>query len=95
MAPSLVVLTGISSHPRECLLRLAKRGGRGRPLTEATAVRRQIQVRLSPDDIDRLVEGYQAGSRTTQLAVKFGVHRNTVQRLLRARGAHLARGPRA
>jgi hypothetical protein len=84
----LVVLTGIPSHPRDGLLALAKRSRQGRPASEATATRRQIQIRLSPDDIDRLVAAYQAGGRTTPLAVEFGVHRNTVQRLLKARGAH-------
>ncbi len=90
-----VVLTGIPSHPRDGLLRLAGRDGRrGRPPSEVTATRRQAQIRLSSNDIDRLVAAYHAGGRTTQLAAEFGVHRNTVQRLLRAQGAHLARGPR-
>jgi len=90
----MVVLTGTQSHPREGLLHLAKRGGRGRPLSEAAPTRRQVQIRLSPEDIDRLLAAYQAGGRTTQLAGQFGVHRNTVQRLLKGRGAHLAHGPR-
>ena len=94
ITPSSVVLTGIPSHPRDGLLRLAERGGRIRQRSEAGALR-QTQVRLSPDDIDHLVAAYQAGCRTTQLAAVFGVHRNTVQRLLRARGVHLALGPRA
>lgn len=78
-----VVLTGTRSHSRDLLLQLPGRRGRARSLLEAAGVQRQIQIRLSPDDIDRLVAAYQAGSRTAKLAVEFGVHRNTVQRLLR------------
>jgi hypothetical protein len=47
---------------------------------------RQVQVRLCPDNVDRLVAAYQDGRGTTRLAAEFGVHRNTVQRLLSARG---------
>jgi hypothetical protein len=85
-------MTGIPSHSRECLLQLAKRGGRGRQRSE-TVTPRQVQVRLSPDDIGRLVAAYQSGRRTTELAMEFGVHRNTVQRWLTARGLLLSRGP--
>ena len=94
MTPGSVVLTGIPSHPRDGLLALTKRTGHGQPLTEATATRRQIQIRLSPEDIDRLVAAYQAGRRTTQLAAEFGVHRNTVQRMLTSRGIRLVPGRR-
>ena len=88
-----VVLTGTPSHSRDRLLRMAKRGRRARQRSEAVTPR-QVQVRLSPEDVDRLVVAYRAGRRTTQLAAEFGVHRNTVQRLLKARGLLLTLGPR-
>lgn len=36
------------------------------------------QRRLSPADIDHLVDAYQAGATISQLAVEFGIHRTTV-----------------
>jgi hypothetical protein len=91
MTPSSVVLTGIPSHSPDCLLRLARSGARDRQRSEAVTSR-QVQIRLSPSEVDRLVAAYQGGRRTIQLAAEFGVHRNTVRRLLHTRGLLLT-GP--
>jgi hypothetical protein len=91
MTPCLVVLTGTPSHSRDAIAALAGRrtesGGR------ALGVR-QRQVRLPHADVVRLVMQYEAGARTTDLAKQFGVHRNTVQRLLRRKGVLLRCGTR-
>ena len=36
------------------------------------------QRRLSPTDIDDLIEAYRAGATINQLAVQFGIHRTTI-----------------
>lgn len=36
------------------------------------------QRRLSPTDLDDLIEAYQAGATISQLADEFGIHRTTV-----------------
>jgi hypothetical protein len=68
----------------------AKRGRRSRQTFNAAAAR-QIQVRLSPDDIERLVRGVSGWTSDHTLAAEFSVHRNTVQRLLRTQGLVLFR----
>jgi hypothetical protein len=44
---------------------------------------------LEPADAEKLVAAYRAGARTTDLAREFGVHRNTVQRILKSSGVAL------
>ncbi|GGN19871.1 hypothetical protein GCM10011609_71180 [Lentzea pudingi] len=42
--------------------------------------------KLKPAEIDELVEQYRAGSSVYQLAEKYGIHRITIGRHLRAQG---------
>lgn len=44
---------------------------------------KQAQKRLAPDEVAELLRAYQAGGRTKQLAIQFGVHRTTVTGLLK------------
>ena len=48
------------------------------PREEKGRLSNPSQRRLSPTDIDDLVEAYQAGATISQLAVEFGIHRTTV-----------------
>jgi DNA-directed RNA polymerase specialized sigma24 family protein len=41
---------------------------------------------LRPDEVDELVAAYKAGTTARELAVRFGIHRMTVGKHLRARG---------
>ena len=85
---------GTRSHSRDVFLQLARRGRRDQRPLDTTATR-QVQQRLSPDDVDRLAAAYEAGGRTVELAKAFGIHRNTVQRPLKACGdVDLRRGLR-
>ena len=89
----VVVLTGTQSHTREAIAGLAQRNGReAEPGARALAVRK-LQARLAHVDVAQLVMRYQAGARTTDLARQFGVHRGTVQRLLKREGVLLRGGP--
>lgn len=57
----------------------AARGSRqGRP--------RQVQVRLTDDEIDQVVAGYQAGLALAELATAFGADRRTLAGWLQQRG---------
>jgi len=49
-----------------------------RPREERGRLSNPSQRRLSPADIDDLVDAYQAGATISQLAVEFGIHRTTV-----------------
>ena len=53
-------------------------GAAARPREEKGQLSNPAQRRLSPTDIDDLVEAYQAGAAISQLAVEFGIHRTTV-----------------
>lgn len=89
-----MVLTGTQSHIRQAFVSLANRSGTGAS-RRRKATERQRQIRLSDADIERVVSSYLAGAHTTELAGQFGVHRNTIQRLLKAHGVVLPHGPRA
>jgi len=47
---------------------------------------RQLQVRLTDDDVDRLVARYQAGLTLNELATAFGADRRTLAGWLQQRG---------
>lgn len=47
---------------------------------------RQVQRRLGPAEVDRLVDGYRAGSTVRQLSAEFGVSRATVSAHLERQG---------
>jgi DNA-directed RNA polymerase specialized sigma24 family protein len=47
---------------------------------------KQVQRRLRPDEIDDLVRQYQAGVNVQELAVSFGIHRDTVSETLTRQG---------
>jgi len=47
---------------------------------------RQVQVRLTPGEVDNLVQARKAGESILKLAETFGVGRTTVMRHLRRRG---------
>lgn len=85
-------MAGTQSHTRDQLLGLISRDGW--PLGQ-TATKppdrsgRSLQVRLSPADVARMIADYEAGARTTDLARRYGVHRNTVQRVLKANAVAL------
>jgi transposase-like protein len=48
------------------------------PRDEEGRLSNPLQRRLSPTDINDLVEAYRTGATISRLAVKFGVHRTTV-----------------
>lgn len=81
-------MTGISPNHRDKIIRLAKR-------TRPTATRlepdegRKTSARLSRIQVAQMIAAYEASARTTHLAVQFGVHRNTVQRVLKANAVAL------
>ena len=56
------------------------------PREERGRLSNPAQRRLSPTDIDDLVEAYKAGATISQLAVEFGIHRTTVAGHLDRRG---------
>jgi predicted DNA-binding protein (UPF0251 family) len=87
----MVEVPGTQSHTCQAIISLAQRRSEDAPRRATT--KRQQQVRLSEADIERVVFEYREGAPTTKLARQFGVHRNTVQRLLKARGLVLIRGP--
>jgi Mn-dependent DtxR family transcriptional regulator len=43
---------------------------------------RQVQHRLSADEVDDLVRQYQADAKVGELADRFGIHRDTVSEIL-------------
>ena len=49
-----------------------------RPREEKGRLSNPPQRRLSPTDINHLIEAYQAGATINQLAAEFGIHRTTV-----------------
>lgn len=64
-------------------LSLLVRGKDSVPLRKQVT-ERQHQTRLSPVEKAQLVAAYEAGGRTVELAKQFGVHRNTVRRVVRS-----------
>jgi hypothetical protein len=57
-----------------------------RPRAMVVRPPKQIQCRLSPDQVTDLVQRYQAGELLHELATEFGVHRETASRHLKRRG---------
>lgn len=49
-----------------------------RPQEEEGRLSNPPQRRLSPTDLDNLLDAYRAGATINQLAVEFGIHRTTV-----------------
>jgi hypothetical protein len=47
---------------------------------------KQVQHRLSPNEIDNLVRLYRTGARVDELAAHFYIHRNTVSEILNRQG---------
>ena len=47
--------------------------------------------RFSQDEVERLVEGYESGRTVCELGAEFGIHRVTVNRLLKRSGVTLRR----
>jgi DNA-binding PucR family transcriptional regulator len=79
-----VVLTGVSSHLRDQLVRLSRR----------RSTLRESPDRVSGAVIAEILRLYLAGQRTTDLAERYGVHRNTIQRVLKRHNVTLQVGPR-
>lgn len=52
---------------------------------------RQIQKRLSKEEINKIILGYSAGETIYQLAERFSCHRTTVSQHLRAQGIEMRR----
>jgi hypothetical protein len=52
---------------------------------------RQVQCRLSPDETAQLIASYEAGERVKDLALRHGLHRDTVAKILTRHG--VARRP--
>jgi plasmid maintenance system antidote protein VapI len=53
--------------------------GRSEPIVRTP---KQVQKHLEPAAVDELVAAYRAGSTLRELAARYGVHRNTVRRLV-------------
>lgn len=79
-----MVLTAHLSNPPKALCRLGEQDVRGLIEREGgTNVRergevREIQRRLTPEQVVELGEAYRAGSTVRQLATRFGINRTTV-----------------
>jgi predicted DNA binding protein len=77
-----VVLTGVSSNHRQDFLALSARARARRPAAERPE--RQVQTRLTDAEVVQLITAYQAGAKINQLAIDFGINRNTASSILRA-----------
>jgi lambda repressor-like predicted transcriptional regulator len=90
----LVDLVGAYSNPCDLVKHLQSllelpRAARSRAPRRAA---KQVQKRLAPDEVARLVEAHQAGAGVKELAREFGIHRETVSNILRREGALRAPG---
>ena len=88
-----MALTGASSNQLAQVRRLTAalsallhRRPRAQPVRQ-----RQIQRRLTPDQVEQLVAEYQAGDDMHELADRWGLHRTTVAGHLRRAGVALRR----
>lgn len=61
--------------------------GRNQPASRPS--RRTLAHRLSPDDVQTIVDLYHGGTPTKDLAAKFGISARSVRRLARKNGARL------
>ena len=75
----------------ETLLRLNSLPRTGQKRQEQSRPK-QEQTRLSPNDIDRLIELYQAGKAINDLATEFNIHRTTVMKQVERAGQPPRRG---
>jgi hypothetical protein len=67
--------------------------GRSRP-DPAPLVPQRVERRLGPDLIKRVVSEYASGISTTRLAMRYGLGKGTLLRLIRDRGVTIrGRGP--
>ena len=53
---------------------------------------KQVQTRLSPTDVDRLIERYTTGATINDLAAEFSINRTTVMKHIERAGAPRRRG---
>jgi transposase-like protein len=92
-----VVLTGTSSKQQSLVNHLAA----AQPALVAGATdhqrhqpvrHRQAQRRLTPEQTQQLVAGYQDGADVQELATRWGIHRTTVATQLRQAGVELRGG---
>lgn len=82
-----MVLEQHFSNPNSQLRRLLEAVDADTELREAAEPpTRQVQRRLSPDDVAELVAHYQAGVRVPDLIEQYGIHRTTVLEHLRRQG---------
>ena len=65
-------------RPRRALERLSDQRVRSDLVDLKGRLSNPPQRRLSPTDLDDLLEAYKAGATINQLAVEFGIHRTTV-----------------
>lgn len=54
--------------------------------TDTIRTSKQVHRRLRPDQVEKVVAGYQAGATLRELGERFSVHRTTVSELLEQRG---------
>lgn len=89
------------ANPNVCTV-LARRGKKSAssstspvPADEPTNIRTERVVsrtrKIWPSDITKLVEEFNKGSSQRQLAIQFGIHRETVGKLLREAGVNTSR----
>jgi DNA-directed RNA polymerase specialized sigma24 family protein len=92
-----VVLTGARSKQNARVRRLARAlpdllaAREDRPSVEADRRERQPQRRLTPEQVEQLVQEYEAGDDMRALAGRWGLHRLTVAGHLRRAGVELRR----
>lgn len=88
-----MVLTGTSSKQSSLVKRLAAElpALLARPAKQRPVRKRQVQRRLTAEEVERLVAEYQAGADMKQLAQTWAMHRTTVAAQLRKAGVELRR----
>lgn len=85
-----------SNHDSDLIGRVARVRGDGSAAEGADGPSnpplRQAQKRLTEAEISEMATAYRAGSSVHELAARFGVHRSTVSRNLKAKGVTLRYG---
>ena len=95
---TMLALRGGSSNHTSIFRRLAEELPvlLRRRMHRKTRRKRQVQRRLTPDEVEQLVRDYQAGDSMQQLARRWRLHRTTVAEQLRREGVPVRqRGIRA
>lgn len=88
----MVALTGASSKLSAKVRRLAADLGTPHRRRQAQPIRqRQVQRRLTAEQIEQLVTEYQAGASMKELATRWSMHRTSVAARLRQAGVELRR----